>query len=51
MKIAILGSGGREHALTFSISKSNKIMYKKRFFLYINNIFQIGFKIENIYYG
>ena len=25
MKIAILGSGGREHALTFSISKSNKI--------------------------
>ena len=23
MKIAILGSGGREHALTFSISKSN----------------------------
>jgi phosphoribosylamine--glycine ligase len=25
MKIAILGSGGREHALTFSISKSNKV--------------------------
>ena len=25
MKIAILGSGGREHALTFSISKSTKI--------------------------
>ena len=25
MKIAILGSGGREHALTLSISKSNKI--------------------------
>ena len=25
MKIAILGSGGREHALTFSISKSKKI--------------------------
>ena len=25
MKIAILGSGGREHALAFSISKSNKI--------------------------
>ncbi len=25
MKIAILGSGGREHALTFSIFKSNKV--------------------------
>ncbi len=25
MKIAILGSGGREHALTLSISKSNKV--------------------------
>ena len=25
MKIAILGSGGREHALTFSISKSDKV--------------------------
>ena len=25
MKIAIIGSGGREHALTFSISKSNKV--------------------------
>ena len=25
MKIAILGSGGREHALTVSISKSSKI--------------------------
>ena len=25
MKIAILGSGGREHALTFSIYKSNKV--------------------------
>ena len=25
MKIAILGSGGREHALTFSISQSNKV--------------------------
>jgi phosphoribosylamine---glycine ligase len=25
MKIAILGSGGREHAITFAISKSNKI--------------------------
>ena len=25
MKIAILGSGGREHALTFSISKSSKV--------------------------
>ena len=25
MKIAILGSGGREHALTFSISKSKKV--------------------------
>ena len=25
MKIAILGSGGREHALTFLISKSNKV--------------------------
>ena len=25
MKIAILGSGGREHALTFSVSRSNKI--------------------------
>ena len=25
MKIAILGSGGREHAITFSISKSKKI--------------------------
>ena len=25
MKIAILGSGGREHALTFSISKSTKV--------------------------
>ena len=25
MKIAILGSGGREHALTFSISKSNEV--------------------------
>ena len=25
MKIAILGSGGREHALTFSVSKSNKV--------------------------
>ena len=25
MKIAILGSGGREHDLTFSISKSNKV--------------------------
>ena len=25
MKIAILGSGGREHAITFSISKSKKV--------------------------
>ena len=25
MKIAILGSGGREHALAFSISKSNEV--------------------------
>ena len=25
MKIAILGNGGREHALTLSISKSNKV--------------------------
>ena len=25
MKIAILGSGGREHAFTYSISKSNKV--------------------------
>ena len=25
MKIAILGSGGREHALTVSISKSSKV--------------------------
>ena len=25
MKIAILGNGGREHAITFSVSKSNKI--------------------------
>ena len=31
MKIAILGSGGREHAITFSISKSNK---SKKNFLY-----------------
>ena len=25
MKIAILGSGGREHALAFSISRSNEV--------------------------
>ena len=25
MKIAIIGSGGREHAITYSISKSKKI--------------------------
>ena len=25
MKIAILGSGGREHAITYAISKSKKI--------------------------
>ena len=25
MKIAILGNGGREHAITFLVSKSNKI--------------------------
>ena len=31
MKIAILGSGGREHALTLAISKSNKV---KKFTVY-----------------
>ena len=25
MKIAILGSGGREHAIAYSVSKSNKV--------------------------
>ena len=31
MKIAILGSGGREHAIAFSISQSKKV--KKNNFL------------------
>ena len=25
MKIAILGNGGREHAIAYSVSKSNKV--------------------------
>ena len=32
MKIAILGSGGREHAIAFKISKSPK---KKKFIVYL----------------
>jgi len=28
MKIAIIGSGGREHAIAYSISKSKKIKKK-----------------------
>ena len=30
MKIAILGSGGREHAITYSVSKSKKIKQWKK---------------------
>ena len=32
MKIAILGSGGREHAIAYSISKSKKINKNKSSF-------------------
>jgi len=39
MKIAILGSGGREHALTVSISKSSK---SRKNLLYTRECWYLG---------